>query len=273
MSEIPRIRLRSNAELELIEDYRNGLVREAYAKNEYGELETTGDMIHRRLPKGEKRILIIGDLHAPFTRPDYLDFCKGVRDKYKCNHTVFIGDVIDNHYSSFCDTDPDGMSAGDELAGAIAKLRKWHDEFPNSDVTLGNHDIRIFKQIFRAGVSKRWMGRFADVLETPTWNYTDKVEYNEVIYTHGGRGGAINGAFNRASKRGKSVVQGHHHTASYIRYFVTDSARIFGLQVGCGIDEETYAAQYAKDMMSRFVISCAVVLDNGNLPILELMRL
>jgi hypothetical protein len=272
MNEIPRIRLKSNAELELIEDYRNGLVREAWARED-NELVPTGEFIHRKLPRGEKRILVVGDLHAPFTRPDYLPFCQEISARYKCNHTVFIGDVIDNHYSSFWDADPDGMGAGDELEESIAVLRKWHSEFPNADVTLGNHDVRIFKQIFRAGVSKRWMGRFADVLETPTWNYTDKIEYNEVIYTHGGRGGAINGAFNRASKRGKSVVQGHHHTASYIRYSVTDTNRIFGMQVGCGIDEDTYAAQYAKDMMSRFVISCGVVLENGSLPILELMRL
>lgn len=277
----------SPGEMKLIEDYRNGLVRETENKNlitdecpitgveilvgeEWGK---TGVWSRRRLPDKDRRILVIGDLHAPFTRKDYFAFCKELEARYRTNHTIFIGDIIDNHYMSFWDTDPDGHGAGEELDRAIDELTKWHEAFPNADVILGNHDIRIFKQMFKAGISKKWMRRFSDVLRTPSWNFQQSVEYDNVTYVHGGRGGAVSGAINRAIKRGKSVVQGHHHTASYVRYHVTDVSRIFGMQVGCGIDEDTYAADYAKDMMSRFIISAGVVLDEGNLPIVELMRL
>ena len=64
--------------------------------------------------KGKKivnNILVVGDLHEPFTRKGYLEFCKSIYYKYNCNEVVFIGDIIDNHYSSFHDTDPDGRSA------------------------------------------------------------------------------------------------------------------------------------------------------------------
>ena len=64
---------------------------------------------YENLTKKERRILVIGDLHAPFTLTGYLEFCENIYAKYNCNQTIFIGDIIDNHYSSFHTTDPDGL--------------------------------------------------------------------------------------------------------------------------------------------------------------------
>ena len=65
--------------------------------------------------KGKKNVLVIGDLHAPFIRDGYMEHCIRIRDKYNCGQIVFIGDIIDNHYSSYHETDPDGHSAAREL--------------------------------------------------------------------------------------------------------------------------------------------------------------
>ena len=46
----------------------------------------------------ESRVLVIGDLHAPFDLDSYFDHCVEVYERYNCNRVVFIGDVIDNHY-------------------------------------------------------------------------------------------------------------------------------------------------------------------------------
>jgi hypothetical protein len=35
----------------------------------------------------------------------------------------FIGDIIDNHYSSYHESDPDGYSAGEELDRAIDMIK------------------------------------------------------------------------------------------------------------------------------------------------------
>ena len=48
-----------------------------------------------------KNILVIGDLHAPFIREGYLEFCKEIYLKYQCTDVVFIGDILDSHFSSF----------------------------------------------------------------------------------------------------------------------------------------------------------------------------
>ena len=66
---------------------------------------------YNHITKQERRILVIGDLHAPFELDGYFDFCKETYKNYNCNQVIFIGDIIDNHYSSFHTTDPDAWGA------------------------------------------------------------------------------------------------------------------------------------------------------------------
>ena len=81
----------------------------------------------------ERRILVVGDIHAPFNHPAYLDFCSDVYAKWNLNQVIFIGDIIDNHFSSFHTTDPDGLGGGDELDLAIDEVQKWYAVFPKAD--------------------------------------------------------------------------------------------------------------------------------------------
>ena len=71
----------------------------------------------------------------------------------------------------------------------------------------------------------------------------------------------------------KPVVMGHIHTEVGIQYNVSAIDAIFGMQVGCGIDDRQYAFHYAKDTVKKSIISCGVVLDQGRIPIIELMPL
>ena len=74
--------------------------------------------------------LVIGDLHEPFCLKGYLQFCKDTYRKHNCNKVVFIGDMIDNHYSSYHETDSDGMGGKAELDLAIKRVGKWYKAFP-----------------------------------------------------------------------------------------------------------------------------------------------
>lgn len=221
----------------------------------------------------ERRILVIGDLHAPFTKEGYLEYCAEVRNKYGCNKVIFIGDIIDNHYSSFHTTDPDGFGAGEELERAVYYIQDWYKEFPEADVILGNHDRIIMRKAFDAGLSKRWIKEFGEVLETPGWTFDLEFEYDNVLYIHGEGGGGEKGVFTKALNKRKSVVQGHWHTQSHINWNVSEYDRIYGMQIGCGIDDKAYALAYAKYNIKRSILSCGVVLENGQLPIIEPMRL
>ena len=140
------------------------------------------------LTKDENRILVIGDLHEPFNLDGYLEHCKETYEIYNCNKVVFIGDVIDSHYSSYHETDPDGIGGGQELELAIEKLRKWYKIFPKADVTIGNHDRIIMRKAFSSSIPKKWLKDYKEVLEVPNWNFTDIVIYDNVQYIHGEAG-------------------------------------------------------------------------------------
>ena len=215
----------------------------------------------------KKRILVIGDLHEPFCLDGYLKFCKKTYRDYYCDHVVFIGDVIDNHYSSYHETDADGMGGRDELELAIHKISKWYKAFPVADVTIGNHDRMIMRKAKTSSIPTKWIKDYKDVLGVPGWNFVDRVVYDNVQYIHGEAGTA------RMKCRADmmSTVQGHLHTQCYTEWYVGQNFKVFGTQVGCGIDHDSYAMAYAK-RGKKPAIGCAVVI-NGQAVINKLMNL
>ena len=214
------------------------------------------------------KVLVIGDLHAPFTRKGYLEFCKGIYDKYDCNQVVFIGDLIDNHFSSFHETDPDGHSAAEELRLAKLEIARWYKTFPFAKVCIGNHDAIPARKSFNGGLSKMWLRSISEVLNTPNWEFSEEFIIDDVLYIHGiGRK-----AVGRMNADITSIVQGHYHSEGYINYTVGRSKKLFSMQVGCGVDDKSYAMAYGR-YFDKMHISCGVVLENGDLPILEYMKL
>tara|TARA_Y100000361_G_scaffold25729_1_gene20711 strand:+ start:1435 stop:2157 length:723 start_codon:yes stop_codon:yes gene_type:complete len=215
-----------------------------------------------------RNILVIGDLHEPFCLDGYLDFCLEQYETFNCNQVIFIGDILDNHAFSYHEPDPDGMSAGNELDLAIKKVQKWYDAFPYADVTIGNHDRMCSRKRFTAGIPSAWIKTYNEVLGTPNWNWVESIIYDDVLYEHGEGGQAQSKAKNNLM----SSVCGHTHTEAYTRWYVGKRFRVFGMQVGCGVNSKSYAAAYAKNYKKQ-AIGCGVVLNNGTLPINILMPL
>lgn len=220
----------------------------------------------QNLTKKERRILVIGDLHEPFCLDGYLEFCQETYANYNCNQVIFIGDIIDNHYSSYHETDPNGMGAGDELQLAIDRVQDWARAFPVADVTIGNHDRIIMRKAFSSSIPREWIKSYNEVLGT-SWNWTERVEYDNVQYVHGEGGTARTKMKNDLM----STVQGHIHTQAYTEYHVGKNFKIFGMQVGCGVDSSSYAAAYARHFKKQ-AIGCGVVIG-GHTAINVLMDL
>lgn len=209
----------------------------------------------------QSRVLVVGDIHEPFAHPDYFQFILDVQKQYKTTETLFIGDVADFHAVSRHEHDADGWSAGDELDRTIDKLKKWHKAFPRAKVVFGNHDVRVMKRLFSSGVPQRWLKAFNDVMGVPTWDFQLRHKIDDVLYIHGE--GVT--ARSKAQRAGTSVVQGHRHNESYAHFIPTERGMLFGMQVGCGVDEQAYAMAYAKDGAPQ-ALSCGVVIG-GQLPI------
>jgi metallophosphoesterase superfamily enzyme len=193
------------------------------------------------LTKKENRILIVGDPHEPFCLSGYLKFCKETYKNYNCNKVVIIGDIIDNHYSSFHEVS-DGAKGGKfELEDAIDKIAKWYKAFPDADVTLGNHDRIIVRKAQTSNIPSKWIKEYKEVLETPNWNFCTEVYYDDVRYVHGDKSGKPR----MAAKRDMvSTVSGHYHTDMYVEWMFGKTRAIFAMAVGCGIDSKSYAMGY-----------------------------
>tara|TARA_R110002012_G_scaffold6160_1_gene28059 strand:+ start:1252 stop:2178 length:927 start_codon:yes stop_codon:yes gene_type:complete len=233
----------------------------------------------RRIKKGKKKlpkpytggnpsnVLIIGDIHEPFSRKGYLEFVREQQETYDCGTVVFIGDVIDNHYSSYHETETNGLGADDELELAISKIQQWYKVFPEAYVCIGNHDRMAFRKAKTSGVSSKWVRDYDEVLGTPGWDFIEEVEIDGVNYNHGEGGTAKTKMKNEL----QSQVQGHLHAQSYIEFSTGKHHIIFGMQVGCGVDDNAYAMAYGKNF-KKSTISCGVVKD-GVQPILIPMKL
>jgi predicted phosphodiesterase len=232
------------------------------------------DLIKDKRNKDNNNILVIGDLHEPFCLDEYLDFCIEQYYRFNCNQVIFIGDIIDSHGFSYHEQDPDGYSAGNELKLAIKRVARWYNAFNNKtvpngiDVCIGNHDRMAARKSMTGGIPSAWIRSYNEVLNTPDWNWVENVIYNDVLYEHG-EGGA---ALTKAKNNMMSSVCGHTHTSCYVQWLVGKKFRVFACQTGCGVDNKSYATAYAKNFKKQ-AIGCAVVLNNGELPINLLMEL
>ena len=206
------------------------------------------------LRRKERRTIVIGDLHCPFEKSGYFEFCLEIYDRFNCNQVVFIGDLVDSHATSRHETDPDGMSAKTELERAIEDLQKWREAFGVATVIVGNHDRVVMRRAFSSSIPSMWIKSFNEVLGT-SWDWTERAEFDGVQYVHG-EGGT---ARTKAKNDMQSTVQGHIHTQAYVEHFCGNRNRIWAMQVGCGLDRDTYAAAYAKHYKKQ-AIGCGVVI-------------
>ena len=215
-----------------------------------------------------RNILVIGDLHEPFCKDGYLEFCQEQYDTWNCTDVVFIGDIIDNHYTSYHEIDIEAEYTGkQELEYAIKKIARWKQVFEKATVILGNHDRMIMRRSQTSLIPSKWIKSYKEVLEVPNWEFVDRLVIDGVQYIHGEAGTARTKC--RADMM--NTVQGHLHTQTYIEHYVGQNFRVFGMQVGCGIDHDSYAMAYAK-RGKKPSIACAVVLG-GTTPINLLMPL
>lgn len=207
------------------------------------------------------KTLVIGDLHEPYTRKGYFPFCCDIYEKYKCNKVVFIGDVVDLHSVSFHDKEPEMKGPQDEIDETKLCLFKWVKAFPRASVCTGNHDSRFVRLASSVGIPKSILKTYADVWETPKWDWDWDFVIDDVFYIHGTDNGGEHPAYNKMKSMGLSTVMGHIHSAAGVKWLASPVKRMFGMDVGCGIDDKQMAFAYGKFARRRSIISCGVVID------------
>jgi metallophosphoesterase superfamily enzyme len=206
------------------------------------------------------KVLVISDLHCPWDHPDYLDHCKKVYKKWKCDTVVFIGDVVDFASLSYHEKNPDMPGPADEVRMAIERLSKWYKVFPKATVIYGNHCLNYARKMFTAGIPSMFKKELGEVLMVPNWNFVDSIIIDEVYYSHGlGMNSTA-----RVKSQFQSCVSGHYHSLCYIQFFEGYDKTLFALQTGIGIDQKAEAFKYGK-WGKRGTVACSVIV-NGTHP-------
>lgn len=217
------------------------------------------------------RVLCIGDLHCPVEHPGYLRFCKDLYREFRCDVSVFIGDAVDWHAISMHPKEPECPGPLDEYEQTKAKIKAWHKAFPNSLVCIGNHDERPSRLAKMGGIPERFLKDYNTLWETPTWKWDYNFLIDGVYYCHGTGTSGIHPAWTKSGKMLMSVVMGHCHSRSGVKWRVNPMHRIFAMDVGCGIDNGAYQFVYGRACDDKPIISAGVVI--GGEPVHRMMAM
>jgi predicted phosphodiesterase len=153
------------------------------------------------------------------------------------------------------------------MAEVDKHLKLWFKAFEDRPVylCLGNHDRLINRKALSFGLPSRAFKPFRDVWNFPlNWFEDFSWEIFGVRYTHGTGFSGQYAHIRAAEAHRQSTVIGHTHSTAAINYLVSEKDRIFGMNVGSGIDRKAYAFNYGRDLPKKPVLSCGVVTDRGN---------
>jgi hypothetical protein len=222
-------------------------------------------MKFEKLKKDDKiysSVLVISDMHHPYSHPDTLSFLTELNKKHKFDKIVCIGDEIDNHAISFHDSNPDLPSAGDELKQAIKALEPFYKLFPKVDVIESNHGSLVYRKALNSGLPLAVFKSYNEVLEAPKdWKWVFDLKINtpmgEVYFCHGktGSSGRL------AQSYGMSCIQGHFHEKAQITYISTPNKIMYDMHVGCLADDKSLALGYNKINPKRPVVSVGIIIN------------
>ena len=221
-----------------------------------------------------KNYLIISDTQIPFEAKNSLEFCKNIQKEFKIPKTnvYHVGDEVDNYWGSkypkFVMADHTAMQ---EIQDTIERLRYWYEAFPHMKLCLSNHGERWMKKALEAEIPSVMLRRYRDVLEAPDgWRWKEKwivKDKHPFCIQHGVGYSGQNGHRTAAVDNGMSTIIGHLHSHQGITRIKTEALDIWGMNVGCLIENDAYAFHYGKHMRHKPVLGVGVVLDGGNIPI------
>lgn len=207
-------------------------------------------------------ILHIPDLHIPFHHKNALRFVCRVRDKYDINKVILGGDVFDQYTMSRYGKDPDSLTANQEFDLAKKEVKRWVKEFPDVDITIGNHDIRLHKRLYEIGIpSKLLYKTFNELWDLPnSWKWKNEIIYNNIMFIHGVKTGP-NAHILTAKDYRQSVVMCHTHSTLGVSFLSGPNDTIFAMNSGCLIDDKSLAFRYAKEFTTRPTLGCGIILN------------
>lgn len=239
--------------------------REAVAERKLVSPSQKDDIGETSVPVVARRIMTIGDTHAPYVHPDALEFLKHMQASYQPDIVVHMGDEVDNHAISFHDSDPNLDSAGVELEKAKQWMEKLYEIFPNVLVCDSNHGSLVYRRAKAHGLPVQFIKKYRDILfpehSAPGWSWSEawvlQTPLGPVRFQH-----QVSGDFmlNAAHER-SSLVLGHEHGRFEVQYAASSEALYFGAYAGCLIDRKALAFEYGRLTRKKPILGCLVITE------------
>lgn len=212
-----------------------------------------------------RSIVVMPDLHAPYHHKHALAFMTMVRDKYRPDLVINLGDEVDNHAMSFHDSDPDLMSAGDELTASQKTMTALNTIFPHMLLCDSNHGSMKNRKAKAHGFPAAMIKSYRDVLfpegggKRWQWaeNWRVRTPMGEVLFKHQASGAILIDA----SHNQCNLVVGHHHGKFTVEYGASSARLYWGAFLGCLIDKDSLAYAYGKHTMYKPILGCGVIIN------------
>lgn len=219
------------------------------------------------------RILLISDMHIPYHHQDTFAFLQYLKDKYNPTRIICGGDELDKHAMSYHDSDPDLMSAGDELRKSKEFIKELKKMFPKMDLLDSNHGSMMWRKAKTHGIPKAYIKSYQEVLEVDEdwkWHFdlTITLPNGQKVYFHHGKTSNVT---KLSQQMGMNAVQFHYHESFNVNYWGNSTGLYWGLQAGCLIDDDSMAFAYNNVNIKRPVIGTGLIINS--LPVLEPMIL
>lgn len=189
----------------------------------------------------------ISDLHFPYQHRDALEFLAAVKKEYKIKIWKCVGDVVDNHTSSFHEIEYGTLSAQEEYLEAVDCCAELQDIVGEGMViSLGNHCRLGERKAKSAGIPAEYLRSYNDAFGV-SWKWVDKDyfrinRYMSCLMIHS----MSKTTLTNAKTHSHCTVQGHHHGTFGLEYFADTEHLRWSMTVGCLIDPSSPAFNYAK---------------------------
>jgi predicted phosphodiesterase len=209
------------------------------------------------------RVMAMPDMHFPFQHKDSIDFLSMLAEAYECDTFVNLGDLLDFYSVSDYKSDPSAMSAGAEYIKAIEQVGELYEYFPYVLACYGNHDLRIQKKAYNAGIPEEFLKDFNEVIHSPDgWDWQEEHIVDGVLYLHGNGYSGVYATRHMLMSKMQSVVHGHTHALAGVMHMqVSPTKDVYGMNAGCLADPVSYAMAYAKNARTKPSLGAGIILD------------
>ena len=203
-----------------------------------------------RLPKANKRVLLLSDIHFPYHDVNALTTAIQYGIEHKADTIFLNGDILDFYQLSFHEKDPRKVSIKDEINMGRDFLKSLRKAFPKANIYYipGNHEIRLERYLKVKAPELLDVEEFRlDVLlkvaedKVEYITYGTKCYFGKLLVEHGDKmkgSGGVNPARTLFLKMKRHAICGQFHRTTEATEKVYDGEVHVTYSTGCLFDLE-----------------------------------